>query len=289
MIGEQKAKALFAGGIALFVTGLVVLMLFVIPAAQHSQVAVAQEELPPEPPGAEPPPGEMAPGEMPPGMEMPGGAGYPGPGAGMPGEMPAGGGGGGGVGAGTVISGAPPLEPSRPNPFAPRSAAAVAEAEAVAATTYGPDWSRLPIAERVAFVTPEIPPAPTPPLPPMQAPPEKQIRVTSILWDASGQAQAAYEDPEGETGVLRPGDRINGFTVTSISRRGVTLHNQGTGETQQLELRPRAERREEPRTRRPSARGGQQTGGEQPGGRRRPTRQQGGTRQPRPEFPVAPQ
>ena len=268
MIGEQKAKALFAGGIALFVTGLVVLMLFVIPATQHSQVAVAQEEMAPEPPGGGPPGGEM-----PPGVE-----GYPGPGGGMPGEMPgaAGAAGAAGAPAGTVITGAPPLEPSRPNPFAPRSAAAVAEAATVTATTYGPDWSRLPIAERVAFVTPEIPPAPTPPLPPLQAAPEDQIRVTSILWDASGQAQAAYEDPDGDTGVLRPGDRIDGLTVTGISRSGVTLHNQGTGETQQLELRPRAERREEPQSRRPSARGQQPTG-------RRPA-----GRQPRPEFPAAP-
>lgn len=285
MIGEQKAKALFAGGIALFVTGLVVLMLFVIPAAQHSQMAMAQgeppmEAMPPEPgapggggpmPGGPPPveePGLM--GEMPPGME-----------GGIPGGMPGAGAApaGGGAAAGTVITGAEPLEPSRPNPFAPRAAAAIAEAVAVSATTYGPDWSKLPIAERVAFVTPEIPPAPTPPLPPLQAPPESQIRITSILWDASGQAQAAYEDPEGKTGVLRPGDRINGFTVTQITRSGVLLENLRTGETQQLELRPRAKRQEEERPRR------------RPGARRRP--QEGGRQRPttgrvRPEVPGAP-
>jgi len=285
--GERKAKALFAGGRALFVTGLVVLMLFVIPAAQHSQMAMAQgeppmEAAPPPMPEAGGGPGGPMPGGEPP-LEEPGLVGdmSAGPG-GMPGAMP-------GVGAapgagaatpGTVITGAEPLEPSRPNPFAPRAAAAIAEAVAVTGTTYGPDWSRLPIAERVAFVTPEIPPAPTPPLPPMQAPPESQIRITSILWDASGQAQAAYEDPEGKTGVLRPGDRINGFTVTQITRSGVVLENLRTGETQQLELRPRAKRQEEERPRRrPGARTRPQEGG-----RQRPTT----GRRVRPEVPGAP-
>ncbi len=281
VIGEQKAKALFAGGIALFVTGLVVLMLFVIPAARHSQVAMAQEDMMP------PPPEGMPPGDMPP----PEGGAYPGPAGGFPGPgeagmMPMAGGAAAApaAAAGVTVVGADPLEPSRPNPFAPRAATAVAEAAAaLAATTYGPDWSRLPIAERVAFVAPEIPPAPTPPLPRLDEPPETEIRITSILWDASGQAQAAYEDEEGKTGVLKPGDRIQGYTVTQITRSGVILENPRTGERLSLELRPRTEKKEEERRpqRRPGARGGQQ-GGQPPAGGRRPGRR------PPPEFPAAP-
>lgn len=268
VIGEHRAKALFAGGVALFVTGLVVLMLFVIPAARHSQVAMAQE--PPAEPGMEPaPPAE-------PGME-PGALGPMGPGMGMPGgEM------GAAPAAPAGMKASEPLEPSRPNPFAPRTATIVAAGPTVvAATTYGPDWSRLPLGERVAFVLPEIPPAPTPPLPSVGRVPEVGIRITSILWDASGGAQAAYEDEEGKTGTLRPGDRVQGFTVMEITRSGVVLEDQRTGERQQLELRPRAEkpaasvRPQQPTT------GGARGGTRRPGGQR-PTDGQ------RPRFPAAP-
>jgi len=230
----------------------------------------------------EPPPGEgMDPGAYP-GPAEPGG--YPGPGeAGMPlppgAEM--GGAMGGEMGAAPSGGGAgaqatEPLEPSRPNPFAPRSATAVAEGPAiVAATTYGPDWSQLPLGERVGFVLPEIPPTPTPPLPSLGRAPEAGIRITSILWDASGGAQAAYEDQDRKTGTLKPGDRIQGFTVMEITRSGVLLENPRTGERQQLELRPRAEKKPEPR----SPRTGRQrtTGGQRPTG--------GGQR---PQFPAAP-
>jgi len=256
VIEEQKAKALFAGGVALFVTGLVVLMLFVIPAARHTQVAMAQDDMEPD---AVAPPEEMGdvPGEdmgMPPGMagEMPGAA----PAAAAP--------------EGAV---ADPLEPSRPNPFGPRVSVAGPEvaAAALAAPRYGPDWSQLPIAERIAFVTPDIPPAPTPPLPRIDRAPEEQIRITSILWDASGGAIAAYEDPQGKTGELRPGDRVpgTGLTVQEITRTGATLQDPRTGEVQQLELRPRAEKKEEPRRqprRQPGTRGGATRGGAPRGG-----------------------
>ncbi len=253
MIEEQKAKALFAGGIALFVVGLVVLMLFVIPAARHTQVAMAQDEedAAPEPDAA----GEVDPG-MDPGMEPgrePGMEGMLGM-EGMPGAMP-GGGGGGGVGEvppGQILD---PLEASRPNPFSPRSSMATpaAAAAALASPHYGPDWSQLPIAERVAFVRPDIPSAPTPALPRLDPPPESQVRITSILWDASGQAMAAYEDPDGKKGELKPGDRVpgTGLTVREITRVGATLENPRTGETQELELRPRVEKKEEPPQRQP--------------------------------------
>ncbi|MGD9495068.1 MAG: hypothetical protein AB7Y46_02035 [Armatimonadota bacterium] len=299
MIGEQRAKALFAGGIALFVTGLVVLMLFVVPAARHNQVALAQGEMPgpeafpPEAPGAPGAPGMPAgPEAMPPEAGMPAGPeampGMPGTAGGAAAPAPA--------PTGEVITGAPPLEPSRPNPFAPRAAGAVAEAaRAVAGFTYGPDWSQLPISERVAFVRTEIPPAPTPPLPPLAEPPETVIRITSILWDASGQAQAAYEDEQGETGVLKPGDRTHGYVVIEIGRSGVVLEEQATGNRVELELRPRTER---PQPQRP----GVTTGGrQQPGaatGRRRPTTTggaegtqrpgTGGARPTRPQYPAAP-
>lgn len=258
MIEEQKAKALFAGGVALFVTGLVVLMLLVIPAARHTQVAMAQDdmeappdaEMPPsEPPMESMPGGGMPPGEMPPG-EMPGGMGM------EPGMA------GGGAPAPAAPEGmvADPLEPSRPNPFAPRTGIGTAEAVDAAVLAnphYGPDWSQLPIAERVGFVTPEVPAAPTPPLPRIDRGAATGVRVTSILWDASGQAIAAYEDAEGETGELKPGDRVpgSGMSVQEITRTGVTIANPRTGEEQVLELRPRTERQEEPqRPRRPQRR-----------------------------------
>ena len=266
VIEERKAKALFAGGLALFVTGLVVLMLFVIPAARQTQVAVAQEE------------------EMPPGGEegaYPGPS-YPGPAGEMDPAMmgePGREGGAAPPAAPAIVS--DPLEPSRPNPFAPRSSAAIAAAavgDGAGITTYGPDWSKLPIAERVGFVLPEIPDAPTPPVPVIQRAGDVEIRITSILWDASGQAIAAYEGPEGRSGQIKPGDRIEGYTVTEITRSGVTLQHPRTGEVQTLELRPRTERQEEPRPRRPRATGGQRGGAAAGGGRTRP---QGG-------FPAAP-
>ncbi len=251
MIEEQKAKALFAGGVALFVTGLVVLMLFVIPAAQHTQVAMAQEP----PAGEGPPPGEE-PG-APPG---PGAEGGP-MGPGMEGARGGGAAAGGGGRTGAV---ADPLEPSRPNPFLPAEGVGPAEvSKAVVTPHYGPDWSQLPIAERVGFVTPDIPDAPTPPTPRIEAPPEAEIRVTSILWDASGQAIAAYETPDGDTGELKPGDPApgTGMTVQQITRSGVTLENQRTGEELELDLRPRVEKKEEPQRRRPQGRRGGGGGG----------------------------
>ncbi len=234
MIEEQKAKALFAGGVALFVTGLVVLMLLVVPAARQTQLAMAQDEF------EDPPMDEMMyEDEMfhdgPPGM---------GPGPGMEEAAP--------VPEGMV---APPLEPSRPNPFAPRISITgpdVVPAEVLVDPRYGPDWSQLPIAERVGFVRPDVPPAPTPPLPRIERAADPEIRVTSILWDATGGALAAYEDAAGQTGELRPGDRVpgTGMTVQEITRTGVTIEHPRTGESQVLELRPRTERREQPRPQR---------------------------------------
>jgi type IV pilus biogenesis protein PilP len=156
---------------------------------------------------------------------------------------------------------ADPLEPSRPNPFAPT--AGITEPDALAAAAmakphYGPDWSQIPIAERVGFIKPEIPPAPEPPLPDIDRAAEAEVRVTSILWDASGQAIAAYETPEGDTGELKPGDRVpgTGMSVQEITRSGVTLENPRTGDEEVLELRPRTEKKEQPRPRRQPRRGG---------------------------------
>lgn len=248
-MGEQNTKAMLAGGLALFVTGLVVLALFVVPAARHTQVAMAQDDAPPEAvdTGLAPEDGGAAPG-APPAM-------------------------GGAPAAGAPVPAAPaevvePLEPSRPNPFAPRAAASVVTAAAAVstATRYGPKWSDLPIGESVGFIRPEIPDAPTPPAPAISAVEAAPIRITSILWDASGQAQAAYETDEGRSGVLKPGDRIQGSTVVEITRSGVTLRNERSGGTQTLELRARSQR---PASTSPRGGGG------------------GGTRTPR-GFPAAP-
>lgn len=250
-MGEQKAKALVAGGVALFVTGLVIMALVVIPAARHTSVAVAQGEDAAEPGGeaAYPGPGEEAggfPGEG--GMEdMAGMEGMPGMGGGMAGAEVA------VVPAGPPV---PPLEPSRANPFSIRAGGTAASvAAASSATVYGPDWSRLPIAEHMAFVAPEIPSAATPPAPRISAGGAEALRITSILWDANGQAQAAYETDEGRSGVLKPGDHIEGSTVVEITRTGVTLENRRSGTTRTLELRSRS-KKPASSTNRPGARGG---------------------------------
>lgn len=255
-MGEQRTKAMLAGGVALLVTGLVVLALFVIPAARHSQMAMAQDEAPPAADTAGLAPEDMggAPG-APPGM---GGApGAPAPAAAAPTQV------------------VEPLEPSRPNPFAPRTAGPLAVAQkAVAsrATRYGPKWSDLPIGEHVGFIRPTIPEPPTPPAPVISAVEAAPIRITSILWDASGQAQAAYETEEGRSGVLKPGDRIQGNTVIEITRSGVTLRDERSGKTQTLELRARSQR---PASSGP--RGGRGGAGGAAGGGARP-----------PAFPAAP-
>lgn len=236
-MGEQKAKALVAGGVALFVTGLVIMALVVIPAARHTNMAMAQ--------GAGPEQGMDGGG---------GGAAYPGAGegAGGPGMDPGmvepgmGMGGGGGAEVAAVVPAGPPvppLEPSRSNPFSARAGGTtVSAAAASSATTYGPDWSRLPIAEHMAFVTPEIPSAPTPPAPRISAGGGEGLRITSIMWDANGQAQAAYETDEGRSGILKPGDRIQGNTVVEITRTGVTVENRRSGSSQTLELRSRSKK-----------------------------------------------
>ncbi len=247
-MGEQKAKALVAGGVALFVTGLVIMALVVIPAARHTNMAMAQ--------------GDVADSAMEGGDPAAGGgAAYPGPGegaGGFPGEagmdMGMGAGMGGGMGGGMGVAEAPaapvgppvpPLEPSRTNPFSMRAGGtSVSAAAASSATVYGPDWSRLPIAEHMAFVAPEIPSAATPPAPRMSAGGGEALRITSILWDANGQAQAAYETDEGRSGVLKPGDRIEGSTVIEITRTGVTLEGRRGGGTQTLEIRSRSKKPE---------------------------------------------
>ena len=256
-MGEQKAKVLVAGGVALFVTGLVIMALVVIPAARHTNLAMAQGDDGAEPDGgaAYPGPGEQgAPGG-------PGGPGaFPGEGGmdGMDGMGMPGGGGAAAPAAPAAPVGppVPPLEPSRPNPFSTRAGGTAASAAAASsATIYGPDWSRLPIAEHMAFVAPEIPSAPTPPAPRISAGGGETLRVTSIMWDANGQAQAAYETDEGRSGVLKPGDRIEGSTVVEITRTGVTLENRQSGTTRTLELRSRS-KKPASSTNRPGARGG---------------------------------
>lgn len=251
VIPEQKAKALVAGSVAFFVVGLVILLLLVIPAARRGQVASAQ--------GAEEPPGADA--EMPEvPMAEPGVEGAPG---GAPAAAP--------TPAPVLIpADREPLEAHRPNPFAPRAAAGgvAEEVRAALAFRYGPDWSDVPIGESTAFTLPIVPEAPTP-LPPMIRPGAADLlRVTSIMWGADGQALAAYETPDGQTGVLKPGDRVQGWTVTEIRRNGVVLRS-AVGEIQQVELRARRERTEPERPARPT-RPGQRPRQPRPGGRRPP-------------------
>jgi hypothetical protein len=251
VIPEQKAKALVAGSVAVFVVGLVILLLLVIPAARRGQVASAQD-------AAEPAEAEI-PEE--PGAE----AGFEGAPGGPPGAAPT-------PALVPIPADREPLEAYRPNPFAPRAAAGGVgeEVRAARAFRYGPDWSDVPIGESTAFTLPVVPKPPTP-LPPMIRPGAAELlRVTSIMWGADGQALAAYETPDGQTGVLKPGDRVQGWTVTEIRRNGVVLRS-AIGEIQQIELRARTERPEPERPTRPT-RPGRQPRQPTPGGRRPPTR-----------------
>ena len=257
MDNEQKRKAMVAGGLVLVVLAIVIFLLLGLPTLRAGSTA---SEAQPAPGGA--PPGMPGmPGGAPggaPGMPgMPGGApgGMPGmPGGGAPGGMPGMPGaapGGmpmmpGAAGApAAAISGKPPLEPGRPNPFAVIEAAGGIGGSVggkkspfpTQYTKYGPDWSKMPLATRIGFPHAERPEVGSsihlPPLPEGTTTSDKFMRVSGVSW-SDGAAMALYETEDGKSGVVRPGDFVEGWQIMEVRRDKVIIKKRGTDETQEL-------------------------------------------------------
>ncbi|NLO73066.1 MAG: hypothetical protein GX100_03005 [candidate division WS1 bacterium] len=240
---ERQTKLMMVSGVALFGVAVMILLLFVLPAVQMT--GTPSEAQPP--PGGEMPGGEaMPPAGGPPMGDpgMPGGPeGMPGgppgaPGAGPPGEAAA------APAAPAVVQ--PPLERSRPNPFAPVGVTTKAPVSAVkefktAKTKYGPVWSQVPVTLRAGFLRPERPAHPPPGPSPSEigeivAETRAKIRVSSILW-SEGSPLATYETTAGETGTVGPGDMIDNYRVTEIGRTHMTIQDTRTNVTERLPLR----------------------------------------------------
>ncbi len=158
---------------------------------------------------------------------------------GMPGMGPPGAMGGAQVAAAppTEFKG-PPLESERDNPFTTPSIGleiAGLGPALVAATKYGPDWSRMPVTTRVGFVRPERPPRPTPPEPP---PPtaKRFLRISSMMW-SEGRPIATYETADGKTGTIQPGDWVEEWQVIEMGQDYVVVKHRDTGEIQRVFLK----------------------------------------------------
>ena len=228
----------------------VVFLLFVLPAVTQSGQAIAQEPPPPGGPAMGGPP--MGPGgpamdgpPMGPGMGPGGPPMDPGMGPGMGPGGPPGMGMEGMDGAGAPMvedTGSdvepaklePPLERSRSNPFSAPGVVVGPDGVDVRReiTSYGTNWSRLPITARVGFVRPNVPPpsAAAPPAP--SAGPDIDLRVTSIMWTQDGQALAVYESGTGaakKSGVVKPGERVDNWEVVEIWRDRVVVADTKTG------------------------------------------------------------
>jgi len=266
---EQMAKAAVAAGIFVLVMAAVFSFWFALPGIQGGNVAMAQDDAsggegggPPGAPGAG---GEMgaggppggpggAPGGPPGGM----GGGMGGPGMGAPGM---GGPGGGGGGAATAAP-APPLEPSRANPFAPIDIPEPEVRYVSSAATYGRDWSEIPLGYVSSLPAPEIPDAPAVVLPPNPSASADLVRINSVVWPADdlgggapGRAFATWEDPNGRTRIMKPGqtvtvedelaETVQRWQVISIEPDSVTLRNPRSGATvtKRAEPRSRGERK----------------------------------------------
>jgi len=228
----------------------VVFLLFVVPTMRGGATpSMAQEEMPPPPPG----PDGMDPARDPgmgPGMDP----GMDSMGAGMETAVAA--------VAAVDKPDLPPIEPSNPNPFA--AAAAVGTAEELAleemkVTNYGTNWAQIPITQRFGFPAPEVPPRAAPPPPPSVIGPEKPLRVTSIMWTKDGQALAVYEYGEGDemqSGVVRPGDVVETWKVSEIRQDYIVVEDRRSGAKTEVYLSEKAPepKKEEPPAGRPGTR-----------------------------------
>ena len=209
MNAEKKTKIMMVSGVALFALAVMVLLLFVLPAARLGSTPSEAQ-----PPGASPPGGGgtygMSPTEAAP--------------------------------AADAFKGAP-LEPSRTNPFARPGGVGVTATAAyrTGATRYGPDWSRLPLTLRKPFMRPWRAPHPAPAPTQAQAETTQEgtvglFRVSSVMW-AQGKPSATYETPDGKSGSVGPGDLIGNWRVTEIGSNYMIVQNTQTNVVQRLPLK----------------------------------------------------
>jgi len=277
---EQIAKAAVAAGIFVLAMAAVFSFWFVLPSMDTHNAAFAQGEegaaggegmagAPGGPGGeaggmgAEPGMGGGMPGmggEM--GGGMPGmggemGGGMPGMGGEMGGGMPGAGGGGGAPSAAP----APPLEPSRANPFVPVDTPEPEDKFVTSQSTYGPKWDTIPLGYGVGLPQPELPQGAPVALPPNPSASADLIRISAIVWPAddvgagaAGRAFATWEGPDGRTRLAKPGQELvvgdpvteqaQRWRVVSIRDDRVILRNPRTGESVQkrTEARSRGER-----------------------------------------------
>ena len=272
MSSPRNAKIMVVSAVCLMALAGVIFLLLVVPTMRGgAPVSMAQDDMGPEPP----PPGPDAagpPGPGGPGMAMPG---DPGMGMGAPGGAPA-------AATATPKRDLPPTEPSSGNPFTGAgvvSAGAEQTIDQLHYTSYGNDWSRIPITLQKGFPAPEVPERAAPAPPPSAVGTEKPLRVTSIMWTKDGQALAVYEYGEGadmESGTIRPGDRVGSWQVVEIRQDLVIVEDRSSGGRTEVYLTHRAPKPEKKVTPAPGQ------GGRQPrtNGRQRPPGRLGGPRQP---------
>lgn len=237
---EQLARVAAAASVFALVLVAVCAAWFVVPSGQHGSIASAQDNMAgpagPES-GAAPPAGASgAPGAAPP----PGGAGA----------------GGASALAGPWSLSTSPLEPSRPNPFAPLDLAEEVK-YVTARNRYGIDWSRQPLGTYTNLPQPLIPPAPPTALPPNPTPLADMVRVSAVMWPARevgvgapGRAIATYEDAEGRTRLAAPGGQIvvsdpskhetQRWRVVAIEPDALVLRNSDTGEECRMPVQARS-------------------------------------------------
>lgn len=246
---EHLARAAVAAGIFALVVAAVCGLWFVLPSSRGGSVAVAQEE-PGAAGGAEggSPSEPSAPGASP---------AAPGEASGGPGAAPAGAGSTAPVETGTWSLATSPLEPSRPNPFAPIDTPEAEVKFRTSAVRYGIDWSRQPLGMVTNLPQPNIPAAPPAPLPPNPTPLADMVRVSSVVWPqqdlgagAPGRAFATYEDAEGRTRLAAPGGQIvvtnpdtresQRWRVVGVEPEAVILRNSDTGEQTRMPVQPRS-------------------------------------------------
>lgn len=282
MSSPRNAKIMVVSAVCLMALAGVIFLLLVVPTMRGgAPVSMAQDDMGPEPtPGADaaamPGPGGdpgMPGGPGAPDMAMPGG---PDMGMGAPGGAPA-------AAAATPKRELPPTEPSSANPFTGAgvvSAGAEQTIDQLHYTSYGNDWSRIPITLQKGFPAPEVPERAAPAPPPSAVGTDKPLRVTSIMWTKDGQALAVYEYGEGadmESGTIRPGDRVGSWQVVEIRQDLVIVEDRSSGGRTEVYLTHRAPKPEKKATTPTTGQGGRQP---RTNGRQRPPGRLGGPREP---------
>ena len=140
----------------------------------------------------------------------------------------------------------PPTEPNSANPFTGAGVVAAGAEQTIdqlRVTSYGSDWSRIPITVQKGFPAPEVPERAAPPPPPSAVRPDKPLRITSIMWTREGQALAVYEygdAPDMDSGTIRPGDIVDTWRVVEIRQDVVIVEDRSSGARTEVFLTHRA-------------------------------------------------